>query len=245
MHLKTLLSILIVLSATAAAVAESVVVIAASGGAQFVPGAVYESGTVFDVPAGASVTLLAESGSTVRLNGPFKGVPRTAGAAEPREDQARWRTAFTKIAGLLAKDTERTGVISAAREVDPVIGDDQPDLWLMAVDGSGHRCIKPTNVWMWRSRPDAAMQFALRNEVARRTGLVWRAGRDRMELPPEFIKDGTLLVMRSGKPPRRFRIHVLPQTLAADRLGDVLLWMVDRGCETQARQAIGILARSR
>ncbi len=233
--------VLLLLTGTAAA-AESLVVIAASGTAkQFAPGAVFRSDAIIDLPAGGRITLLSESGGTVRLQGPYSGSVRPAENGEPEDGSKQWSSAFTEIAGLLTKEPEQTTVISAARDIDSTTDAGQPDVWLMAVDGSGHRCVQAANVWMWRRKSEARMEFALRSQSARRTDLVWDAGKDRMKLPREFVRDSTLIVMKSGKPPRRFQMHVLPKSIAAGRLGAVLLWMADSGCSRQARLLIDAL----
>ena len=71
------IGLVLVLSALPAPAAEFVVV--AGGAPGLMPGQVVQSGATLEIPAGASVTLVSESGKTLTLKGPHSGPAGTGG----------------------------------------------------------------------------------------------------------------------------------------------------------------------
>ena len=71
-------SAILMMTAAAAAASEFVVIAADNGGKAYTPGAVVKAGSKVVLPAGARITLLAQSGKVVTLKGPHDGVVRAA-----------------------------------------------------------------------------------------------------------------------------------------------------------------------
>ncbi len=249
---KTLLSLLLLISAFAlpANATTQFVVIASNTNNNKIPaGKAFMSDQTLSLVAGESVTLISQNGQVLNLQGPFSGtINKNLTKQETKENQKAnqkdWPSTLTKITKLVTKDSNRTAVIGASRMVVPD-SNDQPDMkddfWFMNVDSSGNRCVRTKDVFMWRDNPSQAIKIDLRSQEAKRTGLMWEKNKYHMPLPPEFIRDGILIVMKMDKQPRRFNLHVLPVWIKEKQLGNVLLWMVNRNCTRQSQRLINTL----
>ncbi len=204
------------------------------------PGSVLNSGQVINLPEGSKVTILSEDGAVVTLEGPYSGSLASQKSESDRQKATKWSSAVSKIARLVTRDSEKSSVIGASRGFTAA-DREKLDVWLMTVDSSGHRCVRPANVVMWRKEPRAAIKINLRSKSAKRTGILWADGKDVMQLPPEFVEDGILIVMKIDKQPRRFNLHVLPGSIEEDQWGKVLLWMIDNNCSRQSYMLIDAL----
>ena len=229
-------------SNTRAAEGPDYVVLAATGIAGVAAGAELEPGQEVQVAKGASVIVLARSGAVLRLTGPCLcripgGGLAPAAEAEPKP-QARTRR-FT------VKSDIWTVALPRLREMtDPNLGGnrgaqgevpDQPDLWVVAVDSSGNRCVRRGDIFLWRRQAEIAAKVDLRSRAARETGLTWPAGQKRMRLPNHVVVDGDPLVLQINDQPRRLVVHILPETIDESEWGEVLIWMAARDCRRQAQ----------
>ena len=221
----------------------SLVVIAATNAGKIVPGRMMEPGDIIEIPAGGKVTWINERGGMIQLGGPYSG-PVVRKVVESDTGGGGLKSALTKIAKLVTKDKKQSTVLGASRKTDPADTSGQPDPWLMSVDSSGHRCVRIEGVQMWRKRSDMKASVNLRSQSAKQTGLIWKAGENRMPLPKPFVKDGTLIVMKIGQDPRRINLHVAPGDLDLNRPGYVLNWMIDNKCTRQAEVWINRLHES-
>ncbi|MCP4185570.1 MAG: hypothetical protein GY761_20075 [Hyphomicrobiales bacterium] len=221
-----------------AAAADGPVIIASSSSDEDLqPGVQVLSGKAVKLALGDSITLISKSGSIIKLRGPYSG-PLTnsnTDGADANSDQRA--SAFAKIAKLVARTPRKTEILGASRKVKASSGD-ETGIWLMAVDSSGHRCVRPSDVVMWRKQPRSEIEITLRSETAKRTGILWAEGKEDMKLPSEFIEDGVLIVMKMDKHPRRFNLHVLPEHIDEKHLGKVLLWMAENDCSRQSNLLI-------
>lgn len=227
------LSVLL-LTLCSAHAAGNLVIIAASNAGKLAPGSVLQPEKPLAIPAGGKVTLLSKNGDVIKLRGPYSGPAGGALSATTIKQSGDWSSTLTKIASLVSKHKKQSTVMGASRmtaSADP----EQPDFWLMAVDSSGHRCVRSQKVDMWRRKARINAKLSLRSKTARQTGLIWKAGERRMRLPQKFIEDGTLIVMNFDKEPRRFTMHITPENLATNRAGTVLQWMITNDCHRQAQ----------
>lgn len=223
--------------AGSAACADEFVIIAATGEeSKFDPGAMLDGAETIELADGAKITLLSKKGRMVQHVGPYSGpvAPKAPDATVAKAN--KWSSALSKIADVVAKDIDKSIVVGSSRDAnDADRADEQPAVWLLAVDSSGHRCVRQSGADMWRKNADNRLEIDVRSRSQEEKGMVWTAGTDRLALPQKFIEDGTLIVMKVGAQPRRYNMHVLPQAIDADRWGDVLHWMVTSGCSRQAR----------
>jgi len=210
------------------------VVIAATNAGKVVPGSMLQPGDIVNIPAGGWITLITETGGMIQLGGPYSGPVQRKVVRGPKQDPKGLTGTLTKIAGLIAGAKTQSTVLGASRQAEALAAA-QPDPWLMAVDSSGERCVRRQGVQMWRKSGARPAVVSLRSQKAKAAGLKWPAGVQRLQLPPKFIEDGTLIVMKIGQEPRRINLHVTPQGLDLERPGAVLGWMIDRKCSRQAQ----------
>ncbi len=229
------MSVLAILTATASAIAagEFVIIAASSDAGQLQPGKIFKPEQKITLNAGERITLLSESGQVVKLKGPYSGLVSPRASAATDQKSGDWSATIDKISKLVTRDAAKSNVLGASRALGArKSGED--DLWLMAVDSSGHRCVRAKDVAMWRKKPRPAIKITLRSKKAKRSGLPWGKGEDTLMLPPEFIEDGTLIVMKIDKQPRRFNLHVLPDGISEKDWGPILHWMIKNQCSRQS-----------
>ncbi len=231
---------LLIGSNTASAAGEFVVIASSTEDKSYQPGAVLNSGQIIKLSEGSKLTVLSESGKVLTLKGPYSGKLASKKTEGDKPVTQEWSSTVSMITKLVTKDTEKSNVVGASRGFAAVDGD-RRDVWLMTVDSSGHRCVRPSDVVMWRKEPRAAININLRSKSAKRTGLLWGNGKDTMLLPPEFVEDGILIVMKIDKQPRRFNLHVLPGSIGEKQWGKVLMWMIENNCSRQSYMLIDAL----
>lgn len=187
------------------------------------PGALIADGATLSVAAGAAVTLLAEDGSTVRVEGPYDGPPPAAEA----DDQL-----IDGLANLFGEGAIDANAFGAVRAAAPQQG--PGDLWAVDVSLSGHRCIDAAGPrGLWRGAASSGKLRALAGGAEVPLGFAdaaaivpWPA-----ELPVgaggdyAFLPDGGSLA------------HVVLHRLDAvmPTAGHLLRWLGEQGCTTQAR----------
>ncbi len=242
--IRTALALCLLLFASPAAAAEArfAVIAATDAGDALAPGTELTASDTISVPQGAVVTLIAEDGQIIRLEGPYEGTidrsakPATTGGAKD----------WSPIMALIAEGNDETSVLGAARGLDTASGvPGQPGVWQLSVDSSGPRCTRAGHVELWRRKAGRAVKVSVRSEDDRRRGLDWRAGAHHLTLPDDFrVGEGRLLVSVGGDL-RELTLHIAPQSLADAAPGKVLSWLIDRGCRRQALALIDALHAGR
>ncbi len=233
--------------ATAAASEDAFVVLSVTGGgAPFVAGDMVGGGSDVRIEDGVTMTVLDASGRLFQMTGPCRCRLPEAMAAKDGDASALtspqtrgftfednlWNAALPKLQEL-AEDPPADA--PAQTRGSPALPARQPDLWAMAVDSSGNRCVRRGDVFLWRRKTSAAARIDLRTQSARETGLTWPAGQDKMRLPSQFVIDGESLMLQVDAEPRRLIVHVLPDTIKETEWGEILIWMAARDCRRQAQ----------
>ena len=226
--------------AQAARAGSEFLVIAAAENASVVAGDVLSPGQEVPMAKGATALVLTRSGGVFRLTGPclcrLPGKPREVGVTALAKPQTRgfkenpdlWTAALSKLQSL-NEDSSRSRGMTKDKPAR------QPDLWAVTVDGSGNRCVRRGDTYLWRGRSAAAARVELRSATSRETGLTWPAGQPLMRLPTQFLEDGTSLVLSIDNQPRELTVHVLPATIKETDWGEILIWMAARDCRHQAQ----------
>jgi len=241
MRLSILAILMLFISTSGASAAiEFVVVTSNVDQASLQPGSVLNSKQTIKLPAGSRVTVLSESGSIVILEGPYSGTFSSKISVDAGTKTADRSSTIIKISKFVTRNSAKSNVIGASRGINTPNGIKQ-SVWLMAVDSSGHRCIRSNDAIMWRRNTRDTIKVSLRSESAKRTGLLWENGKNTMPLPSEFIEDGILIIMKIDIQPRRFNLHVLPATIKEKQWGKVLLWMIENNCSRQSSILIDAL----
>ncbi len=219
---------ILLMTAAFSAQAQQLVVIA-SGAPSLKPGQVVNSGTAIEIPAGASVTLVSETGKTVILKGPFSG-PAKAGGKGGGDDKL-----IASLSGLLSGSGKETGSLGTMRAATPP--KPPSDAWVINTGKSGVFCVQAKGpVMLWREKAAKARILTLKNLTDKsRSKAEWPAGSATLEWPSKVnLTDGAryLLRMKGSRAARKFKLHLVPGGLASDAHRAV--WMARNGCEKQA-----------
>ncbi len=225
--ISSLIGILLMTAAFSAQAQQLVVI--ASGAPSLKPGQVVNSGTAIEIPAGASVTLVSETGKTVTLKGPFSG-PAKAGGKGGGDDKL-----IASLSGLLSGSGKETGSLGTMRAATPP--KPPSDAWVINTGKSGVFCVQAKGpVMLWREKAAKARILTLKNLTDKsRSKAEWPAGSATLEWPSKVnLTDGAryLLRMKGSRAVRKLKLHLVPGGLASDAHRAV--WMARNGCEKQA-----------
>ena len=129
-------------------------VVVASSAPGIQPGRVVESGARLEVPAGATVTLISQSGKSVILKGPFAGPP---GRDEGASGDAGVVSSLPRLFSGSGAETSGLGVMRSSRAKGP------PEPWLIDVSHSGDHCVcSPRRAAFWRRTDRTKTALSLR-----------------------------------------------------------------------------------
>ena len=218
------------LMATAAVAADSLVVADARGGS-LKPGQTIDAGQPIKLEAGQRITLIATNGATIKLSGPFEGVPDPGGQ--------RNVTVTDALAKLASQNAQSTATLGAVRAPE---GGEAPDPWLVDVSAGGHRCVAPgAGVVLWRPPASADDTLALSpSDHAWEGKAKWPGGTDRLRLPADFqAQDDAAYIVAVGAKSATITFHLLPPAIDSDPMRAA--WMIDKGCAGQAKLLVSRL----
>ncbi|MAF94542.1 MAG: hypothetical protein CMM60_02130 [Rhodospirillaceae bacterium] len=235
---------ILLMTAAFSAQAQQLVVIT-SGAPSLKPGQVVKSGTAIEIPAGASVTLVSETGKTVTLKGPFSGPAKAGGQGGGQGDgQGDGKGGgdaklIASLSGLLSGSGKETGSLGAMRAAAPP--KPPSDAWVIDTGKSGDVCVQAKGpVMLWREKAAKARILTLKNLTDKsKSKAEWPAGSATLEWPSKVtIADGAryLLRMKGSRAARKLKLHLVPGGLASDAHRAV--WMARNGCEKQAMRLL-------
>lgn len=234
-HLPTVLPVALLAGLLAlaplAAHADSLVVADARGVA-LQPGQSVDAATPIKLAQGQRVTLIASNGATIKLSGPFEGVP------DP--NNTRGASVADSLLRLASQSGQGTSTLGTVRNA----GVDAPaDPWLVDVSGSGHRCLPqggPVVFWRPPATAELTMEIAP-SDRAWNAQAKWPANTDRLAMPPNFpAQDEQGYVIAVGTAATAtITLHLMPPTIATDAMKAA--WMVEKNCIGQARVLVGSL----
>ncbi len=232
---SSLLGLLLMTAAVTAQAADLVVV--AGGAPGLKPGQVVKSGATIDVPAGATVTLVSESGKMMTITGPHKGPANIGGGGG---GDTKLISSLSDLLTGSGKDTASLGTMRAAAPGKP-----PADPWVIDTGQSGDHCV-PANgpVTLWRAKSARAMTLSVKNlKDKTKSKTDWPAGTSTVDWPAGVtLKDkGRYLArLKGSKTARKVVLHLVPGDLPSD--AHKVAWMAERGCVKQAKR---LLARLR
>jgi hypothetical protein len=206
-------------------------VVADARGVALQPGASIDAAQPLKLTPGQRVTLIAANGATIKLSGPFEGVP------DPNNQ--RGASVADSLLRLASQTTQSTSTLGTVRAP---AGEPPADPWLVDVSGSGHRCLKQGgSVVFWRppAPADQTVEIAP-TDRAWQAQAQWPASTDRLAMPANFpTQDDQGYVIAVGPATATITLHVMPPVIATDAMRAA--WMVEKGCVGQARVLVSSL----
>lgn len=214
------------------AAAGQMVVIEVSG-VDLAPGQMIDGATRLELPAGAKVTLVSESGAVSVIEGPYSGAPGKAAAGDADSGLV---ASLAQLVGGKPAQSAALGVMRAAKS-EPL-----PSAWVVDLRRSGSQCVKAGDKpVLWRSVNTKAATLSLRGlPKGGKAKVKFTAGTDRVDWPDAVaIKDGGQYLARlSGNATAsKIVLRLIPADLPTDP--HRAAWMADMGCTVQAKALLG------
>lgn len=216
-----------------AAHAGQLVVISSSADA-IVPGDIVDGAALMEIPAEATVTLVAPDGRVVSLKGPYQAAPDKS--ANPKDVSL-----LDSLARLFAgKSGEQLAVFRSA----PTKG---PDPWAANVTRSGTYCLRtdrPATLWRTRARLETRLTLELTGS-GQKVSVRWPAGESTLPWPSALpLIDGANYFAHLKN--AIGSTEITPTLVPSGLPGDVhrAAWMGRNGCARQARKVLEALARA-
>lgn len=213
----------LMLSATAASAAQFVVVEARGVGLK--PGTTIDSGKPLVLQQGQHVTLISDSGVTLKIDGPYNKAPSA--------DAGKGVDVGATIAALGTEQKSRLGEVGVTRTGATVVK--LPDPWLVDATHPGKACVvEGQQPMFWRAQPTAAATLSIQpSDRSWKADAQWPAGESRLSVshPVDIRGNATYFVSFNGTE-SAITMSTVPAVLANDKMRAA--WMADRGCEAQA-----------
>jgi len=207
----------------AAAHAANLIVVEARGVA-LKPGQTIDDTKPLMLKEGQHVTLIAPTGATFKLDGPYNKAPAADQGAVP---------IGTRLAALITQNQARTGEVGTTRGTAPLVK--LPNPWLFDISRNGTVCLEEGKAPVfWR--PDVAKAGTLSVQPADKSWKAqanWPAGTDRITVATNvpIHGDATYLVALDGNE-TALAVSSVPAVLNNDSMRAA--WMVEKGCDAQA-----------
>jgi hypothetical protein len=197
------------------------------------PGRVLKVDDSFDVPEGVTVTLLGEDGTVSAVPGPANITITDDGVGAA--DNGEKRSAFAKVAGLLAGENKNAQSLGASRGVNDGSGEaPRIEPWAIPVDRDGNGCARAGEVLIGRDNARTAQSIALEAKGERLANLNWPQGESLLTLPGDKIAVLPEFEIRASGKATLVLLHRLPAEVSESDTLAVLGWMIDNGCDRQA-----------
>ncbi|MEP4034255.1 hypothetical protein [Roseibium polysiphoniae] len=212
-----------------------IVVVAASGDTDHLPGDILAPTTVLTLPGGARVTILSQNGKMRVIDGPFEGSLEDESSAKSTSPvPASWDA----LKVLLGDPDARSNVLGASRNLDGAFRV-PASIWHVSIDSSGPRCVRQSELTLARRDASASAVVSVRSSEGRITDISWPKDQTTLTLPSDFAADGRLAVSIDDDL-RTLTLNTLPETLNEALPGSLLTWFSGNNCK---RQAIALIQR--
>lgn len=192
-------------------------------GTPLTPGTLLTEQQKVTLAEGARLTLLAEDGETLKLDGPYSGVPgqkNTAGGDGKN---------LAAIASLLqghSKPATALGVLRSSSRKTPPPG-------AVDVDRSGKQCLSRDPVVLWRGNATTQESMTLTDASGKMlANLTWPMGEAELTVPTDYFQDGQSYQIQHGS--RKASWQVRKASRSMDNLVATAAWMAESGCQAQA-----------
>jgi hypothetical protein len=223
MTAKILLAGLALIAAQSASAATLVVVEARGIGLK--PGTQLDAAKPLTLKQGQHVTLISETGSTLRLDGPYDRPP-TAGGSGGVDLSTTLRALVTQRQARNGEFGTTRGTVLAAL----------PDPWLIDATHGGKACLLEKRMPVfWRPDTKVAASLGVApSDRSWKAQAAWPAGQDRMSITTDVpLRSGETYVVTFNGTEYAIAMALVPASLANDDMRAA--WMANKGCEAQAQ----------
>ena len=196
------------------------------------PGTLVPGDKPLKLAEGAQLVLLAEDGKTLKLTGPYSGVPngRSKGGGE--------NSNLNAIANLLQGHQQATSTLGVMRGGSLR---EMPTTNLVSVDNPGERCLTGDPVVLWRGNTFKAESVTLADSRGERiVDFTWPAGEARWSVPGHYFQDGKSYLLQ--RPGQSIQLHIHKTVAPLDNPAVLVGWMAKSGCKAQALSVLAKLA---
>ncbi len=225
-------AVLALLAATSGAARAGELVVIASTESEIGIGSLLDGGQAIQVADGNSVTLVSSDGRTLKLRGPYSGIPDPA----PDTGDASLLDALSDIVKTTEKDVSTAGIMRGSLYAPK-------DPWVIDSGRAGAHCVRSGRpAQLWRPIAIGATSAALGSDAGQ-SGVTWQDGSYTVAWPASLpLADGATYRLEfavTGKT-RRLNIRQVPDDLDSDV--SRAIWMHENGCTAQATALLGTLS---
>ena len=222
--MKTILAGAALIGLTIASHAATLVVVEARGVA-LKPGALLDSAKLLVLKQGQHVTLVTDTGSTLKLDGPYDRPPAAA---------AGGGVTLTKTLGaLVAQRQARSGEFGTTRGTVLAA---LPDPWLIDASHGGRACLKAGAMpvfWRPDAREAATLAVAPLDHSWNARG-AWPVGQTQLPITTDVpMRSGETYAVTFAGAEYAITMTLVPDGLASDEMRAG--FMAEKGCEQQAQ----------
>jgi len=204
----------------------AVLVVAEARGIALKPGATLDSAKPLTLKQGQHVTLISETGSTLKLDGPYDRPPAAGGGGGGVGLNQT-------LAALVTQRTARAGEFGVTRGT---VLADLPDPWVLDATHSGNVCVleKGTPTF-WRPDSKAMASLAVAPvDHSWNAKAQWPVGQDRIAVTTDVpMRAGETYVVTFNGTESAVTLVQVPGTLTNTEMRAG--WMANRRCEQQAQ----------
>ncbi len=208
---------------TGEAAAASLVVVEARGIA-LKPGTILQSDAVLSLKQGQHVTMITETGSTLRISGPYNKPPVAVGGGGV--------TLNDTLRALVTQREARSGEFGTTRAA---VLAKLPDPWLVDATHGGAGCmLEKRQPVFFRPTADSASTLTVTpTDRSWKAQAKWPAGQNRLSITTDVpMRGGETYVVIVGGVESAITMVSVPAALANDAMRTA--WMAEKGCEAQA-----------
>jgi hypothetical protein len=223
----TLLGAALCLAAANACAGDLIVVEARGIGLK--PGQKIDDSQKLTLADGQRVTLIAATGRTLKLSGPYDAVPGAEAAGGGSDDLNKAVAALAALRVQKEARLNEVGLVRAGTEVQ------LPEPWVLDGTHDGNLCLRqgqPPVFW----RQGTSQTAALVLEPADRSWSIradWPSGSDRIAVPTNYpIRDKSNYIVDINKAQRAVTFNIIPASVGTPPVQAA--WMLEKGCVAQA-----------
>lgn len=188
------------------------------------PGAILQSEAVLTLKQGQHVTLISETGSTLKIDGPYDKPPVAVEGGGVNLNNT--------LRALVTQREARSGEFGTTRAA---VLAKLPDPWLVDATRGGNGCMLENRAPMfWRPAADSESRLTVSAaDRSWKAQAKWPAGQDRLAITTDVpLRGGETYIVTVGGSESAISMVSVPATLTNDAMRTA--WMAEKGCEAQA-----------